>query len=203
MEKVKNLINLIELATDKTVIYLKKIGKLVNNKNTHDTVYIFTQIIITMLIIAILKIPFQIFNELGTFIIYAVGNTFRGVLSFSWELILELSYLMFSLFLLLKIFRNILKNKELNFIENDRRKDTRVKKKVFNPIMNIVIVCLELLTVPFIFAILGILTLLGMDFALMVNGYIMIGLSFVLIGMLTMLSSVVLAINFVTRGGNK
>ena len=109
MEKVKNLINLIELATDKTVIYLKKIGKLVNNKNTHDTVYIFTQIIITMLIIAILRIPFQIFNELGTFIIYAVGNTFRGVLSFSWELILELSYLMFSLFLLLKIFRNILK----------------------------------------------------------------------------------------------
>lgn len=203
MEKVKNLIYLIELATEKTVMYLKKIGKLVNNKNTHDTVYIFTQIIITMLIIAILRVPFQIISELGTFIIYTVGNTFRGVLSFSWELILELSYLMFSLFLLLKIFRNIMKNKELNFIENDRRKDTRVKKKVFNPIMNVVVVCLELLTVPFIFAILGILTLLGMDFALMVNGYIMIGLTFMLIGMLIMLSSVVLAINFVTRGGNK
>lgn len=200
MEKVKNLINLIELATDKAVMYLKKIGKLVNNKKTHDTVYIFTQIIITMLVISILRVPFQIISELGTFIIYAVGSTFRGVFSFSWEIILELSYLLFSLFLLLKIFRNILKNKELNFIEDNRRKDTRIKKKVFNPIMNIVIVCLELLTVPFIFAILGILTLLGMDFALIVNGYIMIGLTFILIGSFLMLSSVVFAINYVTRG---
>lgn len=203
MEKVKNLINLIELTTEKSVVYLKKIGKMVNNKNTHDTVYIFTQIIITLLFIAILRVPFEIIRELGTFIIYFVGNTFRGVLSFSWELILELSYLLFSLFLLLKIFKNIMKNKELNFIENDRRKDSRIKKKIFNPIINVVIVCLDLLSVPFIFMIFGVLILLGMDLALLVNGYIMVGLTFVLVGILIMLSSVVFTINYITRGGSK
>lgn len=203
MEKVKNLIDLIEDATDKTVNYLKKIGKLVNNKNTHDTVYIFVQIIITFLLIAILRVPFAIIREMGTAVIYEVGSTFRGILSFSWETILEMSYLLFGLFLLLKIFRKILKNKELNFIETNRRKDAHVKKKVFNPIINIVVACLDLLTIPFLCAIFGVLTLLGMNLALIVHGHVLIGLSFMLVGVLVMLLSVVLSIDYVLRGGNK
>jgi len=166
-------------------------------------VYIFTEIIITLLIIALLKIPFNIINDLGIYIIYEVGNSFRSILAFSWSLILGISYFIFGLFILLEIFRNIMKNKELNLIEDDRRKDSRIKKKVFNPIIDIVIAFLDLLTVPFVFGILGMLVLLGMNIALLVNGYILVSAFFILLGLLIMLLSVVFAINKITRGGKK
>ena len=43
MKKDVSLIDLIDYLTAGAVEVLKKIGKLVNNKNSHDIVYIFTK----------------------------------------------------------------------------------------------------------------------------------------------------------------
>lgn len=202
-KKKETLINLIEFLTTKTTFYLKKIGKLVNNKNTYDTIFIFTEVIITLIILWLLKFPFDIIEEIGVFLVYLVGSTFRNILSIILRCIIQISYFIFCLIMLLNVFRSIFKNKELNLVETDRKKDSKIKKKVFTPILEVIIICLDLLTVPFVLASLGILILLGMNLALLVNGYKIISLFPILIGLLIMFISVILVLSDLKKGGKK
>lgn len=201
-KKEKGLVDLIDFVTEKTLFFIKKIGKMISNKNSHDTMYIFTKIIITLLVLAILKLPFICLEELGTILIYTIGATFRYILSSCWIVILDVSYLMLSFIVLLKVFKTVLKDKELNFIEDNRRKDTKVKNKIFLPIIKIIKICLSLLLIPVVLAVFSIFVVLGMNIALLVNGYTFVSLFLMCIGLLIMISSVILVILNIIKGGN-
>ena len=203
-EKKENvLISLIDFVTDKTIDFFKKLGRLATLKNSHDTVYIFTKIVITLIILAIINIPISLLDELGRAIIYSYGTTFRHILSTTWSLILMIAYLLFSLMVLLKVFDEMLKDKELNFVETNRKKDEHVKKSIFNPIIKLFKVCLAILIIPLVMFILAIFVIMGMNLYLTVYGYGFISLFLILIGLLIMILSVILVIVKIIKGGNK
>ena len=203
MKKEMSLINVVDYLTVGAVEILKKIGKLVNNKNSHDVVFIFTKIIVTFLLIAFLNIPFMIIKDLGIVLIYEVGNTFRYLLSISWSLIVYLSYFLSGLVLFLKVFDSILKDKELNLIEQNRRKDVHVKKKVFLPIIDLVKAGIVILTLPLILILAVILISIGMALALLINTYGLFSLLFMLVWLFIMVLSAALMLFRIIKGGKK
>ncbi len=203
MKKDVSLIDLIDYLTAGAVEVLKKIGKLVNNKNSHDIVYIFTKILITFCVIALLDIPFTLIKEFGVVLIYTIGNTFRQLLSTCWSFIVYLSYFLLSVILFLKVFDSILKDKELNLIEQNRRKDVHAKKKVFLPIISFLKVCLIILTIPLFLLLILILIIMGMNICLIVNGYGMFSTLFMIVGVFIMILSALLMIINIKNGGNK
>lgn len=203
MKKEMSLINIVDYLTVGAVEILKKIGKLVNNKNSHDVVFIFTKIIVTFLLIAFLNIPFMIIKDLGIVLIYEVGNTFRYLLSISWSLIIYLSYFLSGLVLFLKVFDSILKDKELNLIEQNRRKDAHVKKKVFLPIIDLVKAGIVILTLPLILVLAVILISVGMAVALLINTNGLFSLLFMLVGLFIMVLSATLMLFRIIKGGKK
>ncbi|MDD6879605.1 MAG: hypothetical protein PUD59_05220 [bacterium] len=197
----KNIMNCIDLFTDKLTNILKKIGKNISNRKTHDTVYIFNKIIVTLAFLFIAKIAFDLIGIIGHNAIYLTGKTFRGILDIILNITINLSYFIFCFLVLLKVFESIFKNKELNLIENDRRKDTKLKKKMFSPIIDIIKSILEILTIPFILVIVICSIALGMNFALLVHGYLIFGPILIFIGLGIMCLSVVLLIKHIVRGG--
>ena len=203
MKKEFSLIDLVDHLTIRAVKVLKKIGKLVNNKNSHDMVFIFTKVIVTLLVIAILNIPFTIIKDLGVVLIYEIGSTFRYLLSVSWTAIVYLSYFILGVILFLKVFNSILKDKELNLIEQNRRKDAHMKKKVFLPIIGFLKAIVVVGSIPLVIVLLLLLITTGMSICLIVNGYGMFGLLFILVGLFVMVLSAVLMLLNIRRGGNE
>ncbi len=194
MKNKLSLITLIDYLTEKANILIKKIGRFANNKNKQDTVYIFTKIIMTLIVLALLNIPFVLLENLGIFIIYEVGTTLRAFLSVTWKIIVNISYILLCLIIIFNVFASILDNKELNFIEENRRKDTRLKKNVFIPLINFIKACSVILTVPLFLMIIIIMIMLGMDLALLTHGYKFFSLFLILVGSLLMITSVILII---------
>lgn len=203
MKKEMSLVDLIDRLTVGAVEVLKKIGKLVNNKNSHDMVFIFTKVIVTLIVIALLNIPFTIVKDLGIVLIYEIGNTFRYLLSVSWALIVYLSYFILGVILFLKVFNSILKDKELNLIEQNRRKDVHMKKKVFLPIIGFLKAVVVILNIPLVITLMLLFVVIGMSICLIVNGYGLFGLLLILIGLFIMILSAVLILLNIRKGGNE
>lgn len=203
MKKDISLIDLIDYLTVGAVEVLKKIGKLVNNKNSHDIVYIFTKVLITFCVIALLDIPFTLIKGIGVVLIYTIGDTFRQALSTCWGFVVYLSYFLLSIVLFLKVFDSILKDKELNLIEQNRRKDVHAKKKVFLPIISFLKVCLIILTIPLFLLLMLILIIIGMNICLIVKGYGIFSTLFMIVGVFIMILSTLLMIINIKNGGNK
>ena len=203
MKKEMSLVDLVDYLTVGAVEVLKKIGKLVNNKNSHDVVFIFTKVIVTLLVIAFLNIPFTIIKDLGIVLIYEVGSTFRYLLSIGWTIIIYLSYFILGVILFLKVFNSILKDKELNLIEQNRRKDVHMKKKVFLPIIGFLKAGVVVLTIPLVIALILILIVIGMSICLLVNGFGLFSLLIMLIGLFVMILSAVLMLLNIRKGDNE
>ena len=195
MEDDKFVLGAIDFLTEKCVKFFKWIGKTSTGKNTKDTVFIVTKVSITIILLALLEIPFAVLNSMGVALIYLVGSTFRSILSTSLDLVLKISYIIICLMVLLKVFKSILSNKELNIFEENRRKDTRVKNKLFLPIISFLRTCLIILKIPVIICMGCIFVLIGMNLSLFVNGYVLFSPFIIFIGLQVILYAVVQSIN--------
>ena len=78
-----SLINLIDYLSEKVTNFLKKAGRLAANKNKKDSVLIATKIVVTIIVLAVLSIPFSLVKEIGVMLIYKVGASLRAFLSFA------------------------------------------------------------------------------------------------------------------------
>lgn len=198
-----SLVNIVNYVTEFLVSILKKIGKMVNNKNSHDIVFIFTKVLVTILLIALLDLPFSVFKELGCIIIYKVGSVFRQFLCSIWTFIVYFSYFITGLVLLLKVFDEIFKNKELNIIEENRRKDAVAKKKVFLPIISAIRTIIFIITIPIMLCLLIILLLIVNNLMFIINGYGLISVLISLIGIFVMLLTTLILIINIAKGEKK
>ena len=198
-----SLVNIIDFGTDKLLLLIKKLNKLITSKISHDTIYIFSKIIITFTLLWLIKIPFDILQQIGVAAIYTVGSTFRHILSTCLYGCFSLAYLMLCFIILLKVIKGIFSDKELNFIEKNRRKDAKVKAAVFNPLIKVIKICLILLLIPlFVIAILMLIAL-GMAIALLVYSHPLYGLFPAIIGFLVMIISVILTVTHIVNDGNE
>lgn len=189
-----SLINLIDYLSEKVTNFLKKAGRLAANKNKKDSVLIATKIVVTIIVLAVLSIPFSLVKEIGVMLVYKVGASLRAFLSFAWAFMLDLSYLIFCLTVISKVLSSILEDKELNLIEENRRKDTRLKKNIFLPIIKVVRICSIIAAVPLVLIIFAIMIMIGMNIALVTHGYYLFSTFLILIGFSIILGTAVLLI---------
>lgn len=199
-KEVKNIMSCIDFLAEKLIEIIKKLGKYISNKNTHDTIYIFAKILVSILFVYISSIIFDFVDIIGRNIVFLVGVSFRNFLSSLLHITVRITYYIFCFIVLLTVFRSILKDKELNFIEDNRRKDTILKKKVLNPIIELIKAILNILTIPASLVIIFCMIALGMNLSFLTHGYMLIGTIFVFLGLGIMCLSAILAIKHVIRG---
>lgn len=197
-----SLLNFIDFITEKSLIYVKKAGKMISSKTKHDTVYIFSKIIITIIVLALLKIPFDLLKEIGVLLIYNIGSSFRNILSICLKSILDISYLILTLIVFLKVFESIWKNKEINFSENNRKKDRKIKDNVFEPLVKFVKIFLDLCLIPLVIIIVFLFLIIAINIYYLINGYSLISLFFICFGLILMILSVVLIVTKIIKGGS-
>lgn len=200
-----SLINVINIITSRAMILTEKLGKLISNKNSHDSIEMILKIVITIILIALIKIPFSLLEELGRYYIYEVGTVFRQYLSIFWTLTLNYVYLVFGILVLYKVLSNTFYDKELNIYEKDRKKDKKIKKDIFIPLIKVLRTILLIILIPFIIMIAFLFIMLGMNFALLLNGVCLVSLFFIIIGLIIINFSVILIITklIFEKGGNK
>ena len=203
MKKEKSFLDIINICTDKVFMGLNWLSKMVRGKNTKDTIYIFTKIIVTFLLLMALNVAFSILKYCGVNLIYLIGSTFRSILSDCLIMVLNITYIILCFIILLKTFSSILNNKELNLIEKDRKKDTKVKKKIFTPIISILRTCLYISVIPIIFFMGIIFIMIGMNISLLVHGYTLISPFFMYAGILVMLYTALRVIFDIVNGRDK
>ncbi len=203
MKKEKSLVDLIDFLTAKCVDAFKWLGKMSRGKNTTDTIYIFTKIILTLLLLGLLDIPFVILKNIGVSFIYLIGSTFRGLLSTCLRGVLNISYLVLCLIIFLKVFNSILKNKELNIIEENRKKDTKVKKKLFEPLIKFVKACLIICIFLILIIMAVILVFTGMNLYLIINGDLIFSPLFMFAGILVILYAAISSIYSIIEGSDE
>lgn len=187
MDNKKNtfiLTDLIDFLTDKALTILKKVGKLITNEKSHDAMEMCIKVIIMILIILILKIPVDLIGRLGVVIIYKIGTIFRYYLSVGWIALTIYSYYILSLVLIYKVFKDIFENKELNIIEMDRKKDKKIKKDFFIPILRVIRAIIIAMLFPIFIIIVLLFSGLGASIALLVNKTYLISLFIVIIGLI-------------------
>ena len=203
MKKEKSFLDIIDFLTDKVFFGLNWLSKMVRGKNTKDTIYIFTKIIVTFLFLSMLNFAFYILKSVGVDAIYLIGSTFRSILSDCLLIVLNLIYIILCFIILLKVFSSILDNKELNLIEQDRKKDTKMKKKVFLPIISILRTCLYISVIPIVVLMGMIFIMIGMNISLLTHGYLLISPFFMYAGILIMLYTALLVIFDIVNGRDK
>lgn len=202
-KKAENFSDIVDFCTDKVFLGLNWLSKMIRGKNTKDTIYIFTKIIVTFLILLVLNYVFMILKYFGVNLIYIIGSTFRSILSDCLVIALNMTYVILCFIILLKTFSSILENKELNLIEKDRKKDTKVKNKVFLPIISVLRAGLYICVIPIISLMGIILIMTGMNVSLLVHGYKLISPFFMYAGILVMLYTALCVIFDIINGRNK
>jgi hypothetical protein len=90
----------------------------------------------------------------------------------------------------LKVFNSIFKDKELNLIEQNRRKDAHMKKKVFLPIIDLLKACVIILVIPLVLVLMLILIGIGMSICALVNGFGLFSIVFIMVGLFFFLLAV-------------
>lgn len=194
--KKTSLIDLIDYLSKKIIYFLKKVGRLAASKDRKDSILMVTKIIVTIIMLAFLNIPFLCVKEIGVVLIYKIGASLRTVLSLLWSFILGLSYIVFCLVIIAKVLSSILEDKELNIIEENRRKDTKLKKNIFVPIINFMKACCVISTLPLIFMVFAIMIGLGMNIAFITHGYYIFSTFFILIGFaIILIASIIMIID--------
>jgi len=186
MKEEKSLLDIIDFVTTKAFNGIKWLGNMVRGKNTKDTIYIFLKIIVTLVILWVAGFLFEGLKHVSVSMIYFFGSTFRSILSLCLSFILELAYFILCFVILLKVFSSILENKELNLIETNRKKDTKLKKNIFLPLIYIIRFGLYICIIPIICAMAIVLIFAGMSVYLALNGNLLISPFFMCAGMLVM-----------------
>lgn len=194
MKKDDKIINLIDIMTEKLLTFFKKIGKLTSNKNSHDTIKIFTKIIVALILLMVMRIPFLCLQEIGRLFVYTIGTTFRSILTGTWNYFMKISYLIFAFVILLKVINQMFYDKELNFIEQDRKKDSKVKKKIFNPIITIIKIGMIILTIILCVVALILLIMLITSIFLLMKNAGLLSIIFIILGLLIMIMSGIMLI---------
>lgn len=203
MKKEKSFLDIVDFCTDKVFMALNWLSKMIRGKNTKDTVYIFTKVVVTFLVLFALNFLFGILKYCGVNLVYLIGSTFRSILSDCLVFVLNMTYIILCFIVLLKTFSSILDNKELNLIEQDRKKDTKIKKKIFLPIISVLNMCLYICVIPIVFLMGIILIMVGMNISLLVHGYTLISPFFMYAGLLVMLYTALCVIFDIINGRDK
>ncbi len=118
---------------DKIVNSIERFINLFETKNYSEICKILIEIIFIAILIAILKIPFSLIEDLADKLFFSFDNPFCFILGTIWKFIINLSYIIISVIIFIKVIeKRVFKNLSANIVnemEEEERKEQEEEEK--------------------------------------------------------------------------
>ena len=119
---------------DKIVNSIEKFINLFETKNYSEICKILIEIIFIAILIAVLKIPFSLIEDLSNKLFFSFDNPFCYILGTIWNFIISLSYIIISVIIFIKViekrvFKNLSENIVNEMEEEDRKEQEEEEKR--------------------------------------------------------------------------
>jgi hypothetical protein len=176
---------------------------LLSGKDSSDRVLnIFLTIIVMFILLWLLKIPFIILSSMGKSLIIFTFSPLDTILVVLWEVMIQLAYLVFAVFIIITAIKRIRFGDEHKSTKSKKKvvnetKTTEEKKVVSNSQISIgstfriiLKVVMAIFIVPFIIFNIFLFMILGVLVGLWVKGTLLIGAIFIIVGIFLIMISV-------------
>ncbi len=184
--KVKR--SLLDIVTDKIILYLKEIGEILHNKKSEVILRTIIKTILAVIIIWLFRIPFLLVEGLGNLCFRMLPIDIFINIKEVWKLILRYTYIIFAVIYFAQIIKEILSvNNNIEGI-----KDSEVKL-LLQPIVLLIKILTIIISIPLFGFLIGLIASIGVLMALLIKGVASIGIILLILVMI-ILVSILLAI---------
>ncbi|MBQ7136368.1 MAG: hypothetical protein IJO43_00125 [Bacilli bacterium] len=193
-----NLSSILDFLTNKIVIVIKKINKVLTDKKKSTTIRAIIRIVLCVLILGVLEVPFFLLGKIGEIAVYLISPPFKEEISVTLISIIDYSYLLFSLITFFKVLLDMSQNKEYKLEIKDNN--------LYEIICTVLKVLISLSLIPLILMIVLLFLILGMLICLMTHNMMIIGPIIIVIGLIIVILttlSYIYDIVFSNERGNK
>lgn len=193
----------LDVLTSAFITAIKKVNSFLSNKKDKPIAKAIIRIISCLLLLWILKLPFFIVGKLGEAIIYLFGSAFKWGIFAVWTSTIDYAYGIISLIILFKVIYNMARNKEYQF---SIKENPQIGKNFYCALESIFQVIIGIALIPLMLADLFLFSALGMLFAVLSHGILIIGPFIMVIGLIVMVSvslSYVSDAVYFDKGGEK
>ncbi len=185
-EKINNIV-------DNIIDWFKNLFS--GKKGADEILNIFLTIIVMLLLLWLLKIPFIILSSLGKSLIIFTFTPLDRVLIGMWEVVIQLAYLVFAIFIIVTIFKKIFNTKHMEDRHEDNEEKIIKEEKGNNIDIYATIkiagkILIAILMIPFILFNIGLFILLGVLIGLWIKGTLLVGAIFITVGIFLIMSSI-------------
>lgn len=192
------------------------IKKVINNMQTKDFRYIFEivlYILIAIFAFWVLRLPFYIVEAFGRSLFNVFDNPLSHILGYGWSFMINICYVLIIVWIVVIILnkfrkKDVIGENKHNYQKVEPAKESReasLKHVPFDIISALIKALIVIVMLPFFFMQAGIVIVIGVIIALMVEGVVFVGPLLVAIGLLIVLGSIVDLIFCLTfnRGGRE
>lgn len=195
--------SLLDILTSTFITAIKKISGFLSNKTQKPIAKAIIRIISCLIMLWILKIPFFIIGKIGEAIILVFGSAFKLILSAMWTSTIGYAYGIICLIILFKVIYRMSKDKEYQF---EIKESKQVGKNLYTAIQSIFQVIIGISLIPLMLSDLFLFCALGMMFAVLSHGILVVGPFIMIIGLIIMVSislSYIADVVYFDKGGDE
>lgn len=195
--------NLLDILTSTFITAIKKINGFFSNKTQKPIAKAVVRIICCLIMLCILKLPFFIIGKIGEAIILVFSSAFKLILSTIWISTIDYAYGIICLIILFKVIYRMSKEKEYQF---EIKESKQVGKNLYTAIQSIFQVIIGISLIPLMLADLFLFCSLGMMFAILSHGILVVGPFIMIIGLIIMVSislSYIADVVYFNKGGDE
>ena len=212
VNKGKTASQYFNVLVDEMALFFKKVIKVFEGKKGDDFARIICKFILILILILILRVPFDIIKNLGVEIFSEFPWFLGRVISYIWKFIIELSYFVISILTIYVSIKNLILDEEVVIDKEeivkkaeefeeviDSKKSNRGERVKMNtsdsrivltPLSILLRVFIVIMTIPAFFMLFGLIVFLGIMIASLFEGVYIVSMFFIIIGLIMMTSSI-------------
>ncbi len=169
------------------------------NKSSDEIINIFLTILVMFVLLWFLKVPFILLGALGRNLIVFAFSPLDNILVGMWEMVIQVTYLVFAFFIVVTIVKKIFSNSDHKITKNKKKVIDDEKNIVYNLNINTSIKKMfKILTatfmIPFVMFNIILFIILGILIGLWAEGVVLIGIIFITIGIFLIMAAIMGAI---------
>jgi len=169
-------------------------------KGTDEIINVFLTIVVMFILLWLLKIPFILLSAFGNSLIIFTFSPLHNILVGLWEVVVQLIYLVFAIFIVITIFKRIFSNNDTKTIAEkvikegkkviEDNKDAANNLSIYSTVRVALKILVAIIMIPFVLFNIGLFIVLGILLAFWIEGTLLVGAIFITIGIFLIMASI-------------
>lgn len=198
MKELKKILN----KTSKFIYkLLDKVSSYIKDDDNALLIKSIIKVIVLLVIYFVLGFVADLIINIGSYIIYQVGTTARGVLSSVWATVVNFTYFLFIIASLYRLNEMAEKDKDFLVFSKNRNKDKKTKEKIYITIESVIKILGTIILVPIFVIDIGLLFGIGIMVGYARQGIYVYSAFGIVIGLIIFFTSVIFLIKTLLSPG--